>query len=139
VFPNSPQSAEYSVRFSGIGCWFAIAVLVFLLASAGFGWLAQGVLIFLAVLLLAPVAVLLSVQLWLRRKLVSDRCPTCATEFVAWRGANAQCPNCGEALQVSSAGKFERLTPPGTVDVEAVEISSTPIFDDPARAPESDS
>ncbi|MDV3001582.1 MAG: hypothetical protein N5P05_003188 [Chroococcopsis gigantea SAG 12.99] len=34
---------------------------------------------------------------------------------------SANVPNCGESLKVEG-GTFQTLTPPGTIDVEAVEI-----------------
>jgi hypothetical protein len=34
-----------------------------------------------------------------------------------------QCPSCGEPLKIEN-GQFERLTPPGTIDVDAVDVEA---------------
>jgi transcription initiation factor IIE alpha subunit len=43
-------------------------------------------------------------------------------EFTGFKNTEFNCPSCGEALQVEAAG-FTRITPPGTIDIDAIEVS----------------
>ena len=106
---------------SGLGCWLTLLLTGLLLGSVGLGWLVNGFLILLAVLILLPVIFVLGFRWWLQRNLVVDKCPVCQYEFTAFQSPQCQCPNCGELLKVES-GHFHRFTPPGTIDVEAIEV-----------------
>ncbi len=106
---------------SGLGCWLTFILSFLLLGSVGFGWLAKGLLIVLGLILITPAIALFGFRWWLQRSLVQSQCPVCNHEFPALKTTSIQCPNCGEALQVEQ-GNFTRLTPPGTIDVEAVEV-----------------
>ncbi|WP_244533033.1 hypothetical protein [Geitlerinema sp. PCC 9228] len=118
------------VNFSGIGFWLAIIVGIIFLSSIGLGWLVKGTFQFLLILLLfvfiAPSLILLGVRWWFSRQLVQDSCPVCEYEFTGFRKYEFKCPSCGEPLKVQD-GKFQRLTPPGTIDVDAVEVSARQI------------
>ncbi|MGF1590382.1 MAG: hypothetical protein ACFCU7_14280 [Pleurocapsa sp.] len=107
---------------SGLGCWASIILTVFILTSVGLGWIINGFIIFIALFLIAPVVAFWGFQWWLRRKLIQDRCPVCSYEFTGFKNTEFNCPSCGEALQVK-AESFSRMTPPGTIDVDAVEVS----------------
>lgn len=108
---------------SGLGCFLTLLLVALLLGSVGLGWLVNGFLIVLALLLLAPVVAFWGFRWWLQRNLVEDNCPVCDYEFTGFNRTECRCPNCGEPLKVES-GHFQRLTPPGTIDVEAVEVSA---------------
>ncbi len=118
------QLLQYNT--SGIGCWISLILIAMLLASVGLQWVVNGFLIFLALLFIAPVLAFWGFQWWLKRKLVQGQCPVCSYEFTGFKNTEFQCPSCGEALQASANG-FTRLTPPGTIDVDAVEVSATQI------------
>ncbi|MEL6496751.1 MAG: hypothetical protein AAFQ41_16770 [Cyanobacteria bacterium J06623_7] len=107
---------------SGLGCWASIILTVFLLTSVGLGWVINGFIILLALLFIAPVVAFFGFQWWLKRKLVQGQCPVCSYEFTGFQSTEFNCPSCGEALQVGAEG-FSRITPPGTIDVDAIEVS----------------
>ncbi len=107
---------------SGLGCWASIILTVFILTSVGLGWIINGFIILIALLFIVPVVAFWGFQWWLRRKLIQDRCPVCSYEFTGFKNTEFNCPSCGEALQVE-AESFSRMTPPGTIDVDAVEVS----------------
>lgn len=114
------QIRQYN--FSGLGCWLTIAVGVLLASSIGLGWIVNGFFILFASVLIAPVVILWGVQWWLRLNFVQDNCPVCDYEFTGFKNTEFQCPNCNEPLEISN-GNFARITPPGTIDVDAVEVS----------------
>lgn len=106
---------------SGLGCWTSLFLLILLLTSVGLGWVINGFLILLGLLFIVPVVAFWGFQWWLQRKLVQDNCPVCDYEFTGFKNTEFRCPSCGEPLQVKE-NQFSRLTPPGTIDVEAVEV-----------------
>nr|WP_216595658.1 hypothetical protein [Myxosarcina sp. GI1] len=116
------QMFRYNANTSGLGCGLSFILIAFLLASVGLGWVVNGFLILLCVLLITPIIAFWGFQWWLKRKLVQDECPVCSYEFTGFKNTEFRCPSCGEALQVESDG-FSRITPPGTIDVNAVEVS----------------
>ena len=107
---------------SGISCWLTLILVAFLLGSIGLGWVVNGFLILVALLIITPVLALVGLQWWLKRNLVQDQCPVCSYEFTGFNNTEFRCPNCSEPLKVE-AGKFSRITPPGTIDVDAIDIS----------------
>ena len=92
-----------------------------LLSAVGLGWIVNGFLILFLLLLFAPVIAFFGLQWWLKRNFILDSCPVCSYEFTGLKNSQFQCPNCGEPLEVNG-GKFTRMTPPGTIDVEAVDV-----------------
>ncbi|MDJ0845919.1 hypothetical protein [Crocosphaera sp.] len=114
---------------SGLGCLLNLLLLAILLVSVGLGWVVNGFLILLGVILIAPVIGLWVLRWWVKRNLAEDQCPVCRYEFTGFNGVETRCPNCGETLQVEN-GKFQRVTPPGTIDVEVVDVSVKQL-DDP--------
>ena len=117
---NGSNFLQYLQR-SGIGFWLSVLALVWLLASVGLQGVVNSILLIFAFLLVAPVIAFAGLRWWLNRNLVSDRCPACNYEFVSLERSQFRCPNCGEPLQVEG-GKFQRVTPPGTIDVNAVDV-----------------
>ncbi|MDJ0658278.1 MAG: hypothetical protein QNJ42_02185 [Crocosphaera sp.] len=114
---------------SGLGCLLNLLLLAILLVSVGLGWVVNGFLILLGVILITPVIGLWILRWWVKRNLVEDQCPVCRYEFTGFKGVKTRCPSCGEALEVDN-GKFQRVTPPGTIDVEVVDVSVKQL-DDP--------
>ncbi|MBE9126403.1 MULTISPECIES: hypothetical protein [unclassified Coleofasciculus] len=115
-----PKLVQFNL--SGVGCWLTLLTVFLLLGTVGLGWLVNGFFILVALALMAPAVGWLAFRWWLRRNLVEDNCPVCAYEFTGFNRTECRCPNCGEPLRVEQ-GHFNRLTPPGTIDVEAVEVS----------------
>ena len=106
----------------GLGCWASIIFIGFILTSFGLGWVLNGLIFLVALLFVLPVVAFWGLQWWVKRKLILDRCPVCDYEFTGFKNTEFNCPSCGEALKVE-AEAFSRMTPPGTIDVDAVEVS----------------
>lgn len=113
---------------SGLGCWGGIILTIFILTSVGLGWVINGFIILLALLFIAPIITFWGFQWWLKRKLLQAQCPVCNYEFTGFKNTEFNCPSCGEVLKVE-AEKFSRVTPPGTIDIEAIEVSVKNIED----------
>ena len=96
--------------------------MVFISTSVGLGWVINGFIILVALLFIAPVIAFWGFQWWLRRRLIQAQCPVCNYEFTGFKNTEFNCPSCGETLQVEG-DTFSRITPPGTIDVDAVEVS----------------
>lgn len=109
---------------SGLGCGLTLLAIVLLLGAVGLRWVVNGLLLALALLLIVPLLGFWGLRWWLQRSLIEGPCPVCGYEFTGFKGQECCCPSCGEALKTSPQG-FERLTPPGTIDIEAVEVAVT--------------
>ena len=107
---------------SSIGCWGSLIFVVVITATFGFGWIVNSFLIILTLLFVVPVLGFLGLQWWLKRKLVQDKCPVCSYEFTGFKNTQFDCPSCGEKLQIDKSS-FSRITPVGTIDVDAVDVS----------------
>ena len=119
---NDRISRILQYDLSGLGCWLTFLAIALLASSVGLGWLVNGFFILIAVAAIAPVVIFFGLQWWLKLNFVQDSCPVCSYEFTGYKNAEFSCPNCNEPLQIAS-GKFARITPPGTIDVDAVEVS----------------
>lgn len=102
--------------------------IILLLGAVGLGWLVKSFLILLGLIILAPVLAFVGFRWWLSRNVVPSHCPVCQIEFVGLKHTEFRCPNCSEPLRAEH-GKFERLTPPGTIDVSAVEVPAQQLDD----------
>ncbi|MGC8711504.1 MAG: hypothetical protein ACP5RH_03845 [Leptodesmis sp.] len=102
--------------------------LIWVLGAIGLGWLVKSLLILFGLILLAPILAFLGFRWWLKRNLVQSQCPVCNLEFVGLNQTEFQCPSCGEPLKVEH-GHFNRMVPPGTIDVSAVEVPARQIED----------
>ncbi|MBE9120271.1 MULTISPECIES: hypothetical protein [Microcoleaceae] len=114
---------KISLNLPRISNWLILLGIACVLGSIGLGWIVKSVLIVVGLLLLTPVVAFFALQWWLKRNLIEDNCPVCQYEFTALNQTQFQCANCGEPLKIEE-GHFSRLTPPGTIDVTAVEVSS---------------
>lgn len=103
--------------------WLTLLAVVWLLGSIGLGWLIKSFLILSALIILTPILAFVGLRWWLQRNLVQEQCPVCHHEFVGLNQTQTRCPNCNEAIQVEDR-HFQRLTPPGTIDVQAIEVAS---------------
>ncbi|MGF1495167.1 MAG: hypothetical protein ACFBSC_22525 [Microcoleaceae cyanobacterium] len=120
---NQGRPGSFLLNWPNLSRWLTILIAIWLLASLGLGWLVNWVLILFGILLLTPVLLVVGMRWWLGRNLITSPCPVCDYEFTALNQTQCQCPNCGELLQVDQ-GRFNRLTPPGTIDVQAIDVSA---------------
>lgn len=116
-----------SVRF-----WLTVLGITWLLGAMGLGWLVQSAAIVLLILLVSPLLLFWGVRLWLRWNLVQGTCPVCDFEFASLQASSIRCPSCGELLTVRDR-QFQRLTPPGTIDITAVEVNAQ-VIDSPPNS-----
>ncbi|HEY9729588.1 MAG TPA: hypothetical protein V6D50_24330 [Chroococcales cyanobacterium] len=123
---DTPKLLQFNL--SGVGCWLAVLTTFMLLGAVGLGWIVNGLLILVGIAIVTPVIGWFVFRWWLKRNLVEDKCPVCAYEFTGFNQTECQCPNCGESLKVEQ-GHFNRVTLPGTIDVEAVEVSARQLED----------
>jgi hypothetical protein len=126
VNQNSFRSLQ--LNLPGVRFWLGWLAVIWLLGAVGLGWLVKSFLILIGLLLLTPAIAFFALKWWLQRNLIQAQCPVCQYEFAGLNGTNMRCPNCSESIQVQN-GHFDRLTPPGTVEVEAIEIASNQLED----------
>lgn len=110
-----------NINDSGLGCLLTFVVIAFLLGAVGLQWIVNSFLILVTFLIVSPAIAFWLLRWWLKRNLVEDSCPVCAYTFTGLNNLDYHCPNCGESLQVES-GRFIRKTPPGIIEVTAVEV-----------------
>jgi hypothetical protein len=120
---NSNPPKILPIILSSLGNWLIVFVIFSLLGLFGLGWFVKSLAIVLGLLFIAPVIAFVGLRWWLSRNLIQDRCPVCSFEFTGLVNSELACPSCGEPLQIQN-GQFTRLTPPGTIDVDAVEVSA---------------
>lgn len=113
------QIAQWNL--SGIGCSLMILLGIMTLSTLGLGWVVNGVVLLLVFLLATPVIAVYGLRWWVQRNVVEDQCPMCGHQFAGLNPVKFNCPSCGEALEIRN-GHFIRPTPPGTIDVDAVEV-----------------
>ena len=100
--------------------------LIWLLGSIGLGWLVKSVLFLFGFLLIVPIVAFVGFQWWIKRNVVQSECPICTFESINLKGAEFRCPNCNEPLKAEDK-RFVRLVPPGTIEVSAVEVDTSPV------------
>ena len=125
---NNNFSQVFQLNNSGLGCFLTLILMGILLTSIGLGWIVNSVLVLFAILLITPVIAFWLIRWWVQRNVIEDQCPVCNYEFTGFNRSNFRCPSCGEELKVED-GKFQRITPPGTIDVDAVEVAVRQIED----------
>ncbi len=124
--PNTTQRLLLSL--STIRSWLILFGVIWLVGFLGLGWLVKSLFVLFALVLLTPVVLFLGLRWWLGRNLIQAPCPVCGFAMAGLNNSQTRCPNCNESLQASN-GQFQRITPPGTVDVEAVEVKAQVVED----------
>ncbi|MBD1845874.1 hypothetical protein H6F89_21180 [Cyanobacteria bacterium FACHB-63] len=119
---NQNQLYNLQLGINGFGRLLTFIGFALLLSAVGLGWLVKSFLFVLALLIGAPIVGIFVFQWWVRRNIVQADCPVCGAELTGFNQAQMQCSNCGEPLQAEK-GRFKRMTPSGTIDVEAVEVA----------------
>lgn len=118
---NQNRWESLQVGLASVGRLLMPFFILWILGAIGLGWLVKSLFILLGLILLAPVLLILGLQWWVRRNLVQGQCPVCSYEMMGLKNAELQCPSCGEPLRVTE-GQFTRLAPPGTIDVDVVDV-----------------
>lgn len=124
---------QYSYRnlnlgFADLSRLLLPLMVIWLLGALGLGWLVKSFFILIGLLLITPVLAFVGLRWWLKRHVIQAHCPVCSTEFVSLDQAEFRCPSCSEPLRVENK-QFVRLTPPGTIDVSAIEVPAQSIED----------
>jgi hypothetical protein len=126
---NQDNMKNFQVGLAEVSRFLLPFAALWLLGSIGLGWLVKSFFILIGLLLTAPVLAFFGFRWWLRRNLVQAACPVCSHEFMSLNRSDFNCPSCGEALR-AEPGEFVRVTPPGTIDVSAVEVTVVPTIAD---------
>ncbi|MEL6136617.1 MAG: hypothetical protein AAFQ61_00260 [Cyanobacteria bacterium J06626_23] len=116
---NGFRSLQLNVP--GLGCWVTILLGAWLLGAVGLGWLVKSALVLVGLMVLLPIVAIAGVRFWLRRNLVTGNCPVCGQGLNGLAPLQTPCPSCGTLLKATRQG-FERVTPDGTVEVQAIEV-----------------
>ena len=119
---------QLQVRFPGIGCWLTIFGVVWLLGAIGLGTIVKVTFALVLFLVLAPVLALIALQFWLKRNLIEGSCPVCDQPLSGLSNLQMTCPSCGTPLVVS-AGEFTRQSTEGVIDIQAVDVQSSPVVE----------
>jgi energy-coupling factor transporter transmembrane protein EcfT len=125
---NQNQLYNLQLGLNGFGRILTLVGFALLLSAVGLGWLVKSFLFVLGLLIIVPIVGIFVFQWWVRKNIVQAACPVCGTELTGFNQAQMQCSNCGEPLQAEQ-GKFKRMTPSGTIDVEAVEVAAQVVDD----------
>ena len=128
---NQNRFGQLQLNFSGIGCWLTLFAFIWLFGVVGLGWIIKSALIFIVLLMLVPVVAFIGIRIWLNRNLIEGDCPVCGQSLTGLKGWSLGCPSCTTPLQVTAEG-FQRSTPEGTIEVDAVDVEVTSVADDPA-------
>lgn len=118
----------FGLNLTNLSNWLIVFAVIWFLGSIGLGWLVNSILVIMALVIATPLVAYVALRWWLNRNLIAENCPVCAYQITALNQTQVQCPNCGEPLKVEN-GHLTRLTPPGTIDVTAVEVSVSQLED----------
>ncbi|MEO0374521.1 MAG: hypothetical protein AAF329_07765 [Cyanobacteria bacterium P01_A01_bin.17] len=122
------MNQRYVINFPALRSWVFAIAFVCLLSVVGLGWLVKSFFVLLALLFITPIIAFFGIRWWINRNLVQEPCPSCGAAAVGLKNRVTQCPQCGESLEVEGQ-HFKRSTPPGTVDVQAVEVTAQVVED----------
>ncbi len=123
---NQNSYKSLLLTLSGLSRWLMPVFIVWLLISIGLGWVVKSILILIVAIAVLPVVGFFGLRWWLSRNLIVDHCPVCSYELTGLNQTQFQCPSCGEPL-MGEQDHFVRLTPPGTIDIDAIDVSARAI------------
>ncbi len=125
---NQDSLKNFQIGFAEVSRFLLPFAMLWLLGAIGLGWLVKSFFILVGLILVTPVIAFFGFRWWLRRNLIQADCPVCHHEFVSLNQTEFNCPSCSEPLKVENR-RFSRLTPPGTIDVSAVEVPAQTLED----------
>jgi hypothetical protein len=122
VNPNPFKNINIQWRTGGLRSYLVVLALILVLGGLLPQWFLNTISTLLVLAIAAPIVGFLGLRWWLSRNLVQGTCPVCQYPLTSVKTAQVQCPSCSERLTVVD-GAFKRSSPPGTIDVDVVEIS----------------
>lgn len=120
---NLNQSQRISIGLSALRSWFTVIVVFLLLGYIGLGWLLKSLLVLFGLILITPILLFVGLRWWLGRNLIQGTCPSCGNPLTGLKNMQTTCPFCTQAVAVENT-QFQRPTEPGTIDVQAVDVTS---------------
>lgn len=132
---NQFPSQLSPIRWQTLKPWLTTIAVIWLLGFVGLGWLVKSFLFLIVFFTVVPIVAFFGLQWWLTRNLVQGNCPVCQESLTALKQSQINCPNCGESVRAGDSSApgvrtFERVSTPGTIDVQAVEVMSQSVDDD---------
>jgi hypothetical protein len=126
---NQDSAQVFPVRWQSLRPWLTTFAVIWFLGFVGLGWLIKSFLFIIGFITIAPIIGFMGLRWWVGKNIVQGSCPVCQYEFTALKTTQANCPNCSEQIVIED-GKFQRATSPGTIDVQAVEVTAQVVEDD---------
>ncbi|WP_299487910.1 hypothetical protein [Acaryochloris sp. IP29b_bin.137] len=120
---NLNQSQRISLGISALRSWFTFILIFLLLGYVGLGWLLKSLLVLFGLILVTPILLFVGLRWWLGRNLIQGTCPSCGNPLTGLKNTQTTCPFCGQSVAVENAN-FQRPTEPGTIDVQAVDVTT---------------
>ena len=112
-----------TLNLPALRSWLALILVIWLLGFIGLGWLVKSLLVLMGLILLTPVMIFVALRWWLSRNLVQEACPSCGANLTGINNTQTRCYNCNQVIQVQN-NHFQRPAQPGTIDVQAVDVSA---------------
>lgn len=120
---NSNQTQRLLLNPSVLRSWLTFFAVVWLLGFIGLGWLVKSLFVITLLLLLTPVVLFIGLRWWLSRNLIQGACPACGNELTGLKNTQTTCPYCTQTVQINPEA-FQRPSEPGTIDVQAIDVTS---------------
>lgn len=115
------QFNQLQTRFPGLGCWLFAFIAIWVVGAIGITGILKSIVAVILFLILAPVLLSIAAQFWLKRNLVTGKCPVCAQSLVCIKQSKTVCPNCATEVTATADG-LERVAADGVIDVQAIDI-----------------
>ena len=125
---RSFDSQQAMLSFNAFKPWIIAFLVVWVFGALGLGWLIKSFFYLLLILMMLPVVLFLVGRWWLSRNLIQQPCPVCGYELTGISVVETQCPSCGERLEIKNKS-FQRISTPGTIDVEVVDVTAQSLDD----------
>lgn len=125
---RSFDSQQALLSFNAFKPLIITFLVIWLVGALGLGWLIKSFFLLILCLMLVPVLLLIGGRWWLSRNLIQQPCPVCSYELTGLSVVETRCPRCGEVLEIKNK-TFQRVSSPGTVDVDVVDVTAQAVED----------
>lgn len=125
---RSFDSQQALLSFNAFKPLIITFLVIWLVGALGLGWLIKSFFLLILCLMLVPVLLLIGGRWWLSRNLIQQPCPVCSYELTGLSVVETRCPSCGEVLEIKNK-TFQRVSSPGTVDVDVVDVTAQSVED----------